>query len=87
MRIVTSKGDEYSVDWIDVPVQDENRLLMQMQTDKTLVEIVVTFDGLEWIERFDENQGDKRYEGFTRLVMAQTEKGKVMIVLERGETV
>lgn len=87
MRIVTSKGDEYCVNWIDVPVQDENRLLMQMATDKTLVELVVAFDGLEWIERFDENQGDKRYEGFTRLVvMARIEHGKTMIVLERGET-
>lgn len=86
MQIKTSAGNEHEVNWIDVPVQDENRLLLQMQTDRPLVEIVTEFDGLAWIERYDENQGDKRYEGFTRLVMARIENGAVMIVLERGET-
>ena len=82
MQIKTSSGNEYEVKWIDVPVQDEKRLLLQMQTDRPIVEIVMEFDGLEWIERYDENQGDKRYEGFTRLVMARIENGAVMIVLE-----
>jgi len=86
MQIKTSAGKQYEVKWIDVPVQDENRLLLQMQTDRPLVEIVTEFDGLAWIKRYDENQGDKRYEGFTRLVMARIENGAVMIVLERGET-
>lgn len=82
MQIKTSTGNEYEVQWIDVPVQDEKRLLLQMQTDRPLVEIVMEFNGLEWIERYDENQGDKRYEGFTRLVMARIENGEIMIVLE-----
>lgn len=86
MQIKTSAGNEHEVNWIDVPVQDENRLLLQMQTGRPLVEIVTEFDGLAWIERYDEHQGDKRYEGFTRLVMARIEDGAVMIVLERGET-
>lgn len=85
MRIVTSKNEEYSVDWIDTPVQDGNRLLLQMRTDKTLAEIASAFDGLEWIERYDENQGDKRYEGYSRLTTARTQNGRVLLVMERGE--
>ena len=84
MRIKTSAGNEYGVDWIDTPVQNKNRLLLQMQTERTLAQIVTEFDGLEWIERYDEYQGDKRYEGFNRLVMAKMESGMVIIIMERG---
>lgn len=85
MRIVTSKGDEYNIDWIDVPVQDENRLLLEMETGKTLVEIATAFDGLDWIARYDENQGDKWFRQYNRLVMVRNENGKVLLVMERGE--
>ena len=84
MKIVTSAGNEYIVEWIDMPVTDENQLLLKMQTGRPIAEIVAEFDGLEWIERYDENQGDKRFDGFTRLVMVRIEKGKVMIAMERS---
>ena len=85
MKIVTSMGYEYAVDWIDTPVQNENRLLFQMQTDSPLSEIVAEFDGLEWIERHDEEQGDKHFEGYSRLAMVQIANGKATLMMERGE--
>lgn len=87
MKVVTSMGYEYVVEWIDTPITDKNRLLLHMKGERPLSEIVAEFDGLEWLERYDEAEGNKRFEGFTRLSMARIDNGNVTIAMERGETV
>ena len=43
------------------------------------------FEGLEWLMRESENQGDKRFDGYTRLDMIQrAAPGVVLLKLTRG---
>lgn len=83
MRIRTSKEIEYTVDWIDTV--SVGGVFMQMPDDRALSVIAEEFEGVEWIERYDTNQGDKRFDGYTRLDMIQrAAPGVVLLKLMRG---
>lgn len=83
MRIRTSKEIEYTVDWIDTV--SVGGVFMQMPDDRALSVIAEEFEGVEWIERYDANQGDKRFDGYTRLDMIQrAAPGVVLLKLMRG---
>lgn len=66
MKLTTSKGNEYAVDWIDT-VANNAEVFMQMADDRTFSAIVPEFDGLEWMKREDAHQGDKLFEGYSLL--------------------
>lgn len=85
MRIETSKGTQHIVEWIDSPIQNENKLYIHMVAEMTLVDAVTEFDGLEWVQRYDENQGDKRFEGYNRLALARIDGDKLTIMMVKGE--
>lgn len=84
MLLKTSKNKEYTVDWVDTVM--DGKLFLQMADIRHLPEIAAEFDGLEWLKREDENQGDKLYEGFDTLHHIQrADPGVVIISIERGE--
>ena len=68
MTLTTSKGNTYTVDWIDVATLTSGNLLAQLRDERPLFEIAEEFDGLEWLERKSDTQGEKRFEGFNRLI-------------------
>jgi hypothetical protein len=68
MKLKTSKGKTYEVDWVDVASLTSGHLFAQLRDERPLFEIAEEFDGLEWLERKSETQGDKRFEGFNRLI-------------------
>lgn len=84
MQLKTSKSYTYAIDWIDtVPT---GQLFMQMQTTQRLPEVAVEFDGLEWLERIDANQGDKLFEGYSVLTMIKRVATDVVIMtFEKGD--
>ena len=83
MLLKTSNGNTYTVDWIDTI--STGALYMQMPSTDPLSKIAAEFEGLEWLMRESENQGDKRFDGYTRLDMIQrAAPGVVLLKLMRG---
>lgn len=78
MQLKTSRGNEYTVDWIDTVAT--GGVYMQMPDARPLPEIAAEFDGLSWLERYDENQGDKRFEGYSVLSMIRREQPDVVVL-------
>lgn len=78
MLLKTSKGNEYTVDWIDTV--STGGVFLQMVDARPLSVIAPEFDGLEWLERRDENQGDKRFEGYNTLVLIQRAAPEVALI-------
>jgi hypothetical protein len=84
MKLTTSKGHAYEVDWIDT-VANNAEAFMQMADDRTLSDIVPEFDGLEWMKREDAHQGDKLFEGYSVLKsIKRVEPGIVILSLEKA---
>lgn len=78
MQLKTSKNNTYTVDWIDTV--STGGVYMQMPDARPLPEIAAEFDGLSWLERYDENQGDKRFEGYSVLSMIRREQPDVVVL-------
>lgn len=86
MKLTTSKGNEYTVDWIDGPTITSGAVMLQMQDVRSLAEIAGEFDGLEWLKRESENQGNKEFCGYNVLQhISRMNNGKVQIALIKGE--
>lgn len=84
MLLKTSNGNTYNIDWIDTV--STGSLFMQMMDERALSVVAAEFEGLEWLKREDENQGDKLFEGYSNLTMVkQVEPGIVIMTFERGE--
>lgn len=85
MKIKTSKGKTYDVDWIDGPTITSGTVLLQMDDSRPLPEIAAEFDGLERIERYSDTQGDKTFEGYSELKsISRGREQKILIELMKG---
>ena len=82
MTITTSKPKTYQVLWVDTSPTNEKVLTLQMADSRRLTEIAPEFDGLTKISRQDENQGDKEFTGYTRLVGIKRIGDDVLIQME-----
>ena len=90
MKLTTSRGQTFEVDWMDGPTSADGRVWMQMHDERRLSEIAADFDGLEWMEKESEHTGITRYEGWSMVSMIKREsKEKVQIafVKEGAENV
>ena len=86
MKLITSKGNEYKVDWIDGATIISNEVILQMNDARSLSVIAGEFEGLEWLRRESELQGNKEFNGFSKLNrIYRLSNGKVQIALGRGE--
>lgn len=83
MKLTTSKGNEYTVDWIDGPTIIEGTVNLQMDDPRGLGVIAAEFDGLEWLKREDEQQGSKEFKGFNVLKRICRMDNKVQIALSK----
>lgn len=82
MLLKTSKGNTYTVDWIDTV--STGRLHMQMVDERALSVIASEFEGLEWLMRESENQGNKLFEGYSNLTMVKrVEPGIVLLTFQK----
>lgn len=85
MTITTSKNKTYQVLWIDTSPFNPMALSMQMMDTRLLPEIAAEFDGLTEIARQDENQGNKTFAGFSKLVGIKRIGNDVLIQMEATE--
>ena len=82
MEIQTSQNKTYQVKWIDTSILNEAALAMQMTDTRRLPEIAAEFDGLTEISRTDENQGNKTFSGYSRLIGIKRIGDDVLIQME-----
>lgn len=71
MKIKTSKGKTFDVDFVCSPLSNPERIIIEMQNSRPFSEIASDFDGLESIREEDAERNPsvyKMYEGFSRLV-------------------
>ena len=86
MKLTTSKGNKYTVDWIDGATIISGEVILQMSDSRSLAVIAEEFDGLEWLKRESENQGNKEFNGFNALNrIYRLPNKKVQIALSKGE--
>lgn len=84
MRLLTSAGKSYNVYWADTA--RTGFLFFEMHDERPLPAIAMEFDGLEWLKREDENEGDKMFDGFSVLDnIKRTAAGVVLLSLGKGE--
>lgn len=82
MLLITSNDKTYPIHWADTA--STGNLMLEMPETRALPVIAAEFDGLDWLQRIDENQGDKRFEGFRRLIAIQyTGNDRVMLTLQK----
>jgi hypothetical protein len=56
--------------------------MIQMRDDRRLPVIATEFDGLEWLKRESEDQGNKEFSGYTELhSISRAADGMVLIAL------
>lgn len=82
MKLTTSKGFEYTVDWADGPTIISNALIIQMKDERSIAQIAEEFEGAETIARESENEGNKEWRGYTELLrVARVAPGTVTVAL------
>lgn len=79
MKLKTSAGREYDVEFAGGPSLTSGQVLVRMQDGRRLKDIVTEFDGLAWMERESETEGYKRFEGYSRVTRAVQEGAKVLL--------
>lgn len=68
MTLNTSRNKTYTVIYVDGPTRLGNTVMLRMADPRPILAIGAEFDGLDWFERVSESQGNKRWEGYTKLV-------------------
>lgn len=89
MKIETSKGNNFNIEFICSPLRDGSKAIIEMEDARPLAEIAADFDGLESIKKTVSGRNDKAvyemYEGFSRLVGIQRDmaSGSVRLTLAK----
>ncbi|MBP3647188.1 MAG: hypothetical protein J6K55_12285 [Clostridia bacterium] len=84
MKLTTSKGLTYNVDWADGPTITSSGLLIQMQDSRSIAVIAAEFEGNETIRRESETEGNKEWHGYTEVMrVARVAEGVVTIALAK----
>ena len=86
MKLTTSSGKTFDVNWIDGPTFTSGDVVLQMEDSRKLSEIAADFEGLENLKRESETQGNKEWNGYTVLQnISRQQDGTVLIFLNKGE--
>ena len=84
MRTVKTKNGTYTVDYAWAPLMNGS-CGISLHDSRRASEIAREFDGLEWIEYFDDEtmSSPVRFEGYTRLWHIVSENGVVTMHLKK----
>lgn len=87
MKITTSKGKSFDIDFICAPLSTLKHIIIETRDSRPFSEIAADFDGLESIKKEDDMRGSsvfEVYEGFSRLVeIHRYADGSVRLTLEK----
>lgn len=83
MQIETSKNKTYAVNWCWAPVGENDDLMLELKSDtRPLYQIAEEFEGLSYISRTSETEGDAWYEGYSSVrSISRRPKGAVQMTL------
>lgn len=85
MKVQTSRNKEYDAIYIDGPTRISGTLMMRLEANRPILEVAAEFENLEWIRRESADQGNKEWNGYTRLVsVREVDAGVVLIELAKG---
>lgn len=68
MTLQTSRNKTYDVIYVDGPTRLSGTLMLRMADPRPILEVGAEFDGLEWLKRESDTQGNKEWTGYTELV-------------------
>lgn len=86
MKLITSRGHEYNVHFVDVVFGNESEMMLRLDDARRLPVIAEEFDGLECLKRESKDQGNKEFEGYNELKsITRVGNGAVLIALTKGE--
>lgn len=83
MTLTTSRKKTYKIDWIDGPTITNGMVILQMPDARRLPQIAEEFDGLDWMRRESDTQGDKLFEGYSRLSAIRKTGQKVQLSFDK----
>lgn len=85
MKVKTSKELEYEVRWAGESIGNQQRILIQLDEIRPLVQLVAEFDGIDWMETSGpEGQLDKRIDGPMALSEAsRLSNGQILITMSK----
>lgn len=85
MRLKTSLNKMYNAVYVEGPTRLGGNVVMKLEDTRPILEIGAEFDGLGSFEREDEDQGSKRWEGFSKLqAIRRVDEANILIELARG---
>lgn len=87
MTITTSKQKTFDVNWAWAPVGEDGDMMFELTRDERPVsQIAADFEGCEHIHRESELEGDKDFDGYTRVksVVVNPRRGTVRLTLMKG---
>lgn len=67
MKLKTSKGTVFGVDWAWAPVGPSGEMMLQLHDDRPLAEIASDFDGCDSFHRESQDEGDMDFTGYSVL--------------------
>lgn len=68
MTLQTSRNKTYDVIYVDGPTRLAGTMMLRMADSRPILEVGAEFDGLEWLKRESDTQGNKEWTGYTELV-------------------
>lgn len=84
MKLKTSLGYEYTVNFVDGPTITSGVVVISMHDDRRLPKIAEEFDELEYLERLGDVREYKRWEGYSNLQrIVRMGDGSVQIALSK----
>lgn len=82
------KGKKIEIKWMWL-LERKDQVMLQLVDERPLAKIAAQWEGAEVIERKSENEGDKTYTGYTRILRIMrkddTAPGCVEIVLGKSK--
>lgn len=82
MELMGSNWKTYNVEW--AAANRNGVLFIQIKDDRKLSEIAAEFERLEWLERADNEQGDKSYVGYNRVISIAYSGDSVLMQIAKG---
>lgn len=68
MKLTTSRNKTCDVLFVDGPTRLGGTLMLRMADSRPILEVGAEFDGLEWLKRESDTQGNKKWTGYTELI-------------------
>lgn len=67
MKLTTSNGKTFTIDWMWGPVSPYADLMLQYHDDRELSDVASDFENIEHFHRESEDEGDMDWYGYTAL--------------------